>query len=168
MCLHLARTDSESESSKHLGLKERAGEGLIRGRVAVKQRRKCLLSTNVLEMRFILAKLSFSVSKHLKENTVWPGACVPRGGQRGCVVGCRFPSSSEESRHQRNTAGWRLIPQALQETSDMSYKGLSWEDWLSKPTLVMLAATPEIFCYSGDGTSRLEMFWSAVFIRTTN
>lgn len=70
MCLHLARTDSESESSKHLGLKERAGEGLIRGRVAVKQRRKCLLSTNVLEMRFILAKLSFSVSEHLKENTV--------------------------------------------------------------------------------------------------
>lgn len=58
MCFHLARKGSESESSNHLDLNERAGEGLIRGRVAVKQRRRCPLSTNALEIGFILGKLS--------------------------------------------------------------------------------------------------------------
>lgn len=147
MCFHLARKDSESESSNHLGLKERTGEGLIRWRAAVKQRRKCPLSTNVLEIRFILAKL-FSLFLCLKasqgKHSLTRSVCSQRW-MEGLCGGMQVPFILWREQTQRNTAGWSLTPRAWQETSSMSYKGLTWEDWLSKPALVMLAPKPEMF-----------------------
>lgn len=146
MCFHLARKDSESESSNHLDLNKRAGEGLIRGRVAVKQRRKCPISTNVLEIRFILVKLSSlflclkpSQAKQSAQECVFPEV---GGGAVWGNTGSLHPLKRADTRETQQDAD--LTHRLYRRLNTCLTKG-----WLertdSKPTLVMLAPKPEIF-----------------------